>query len=68
MMAESWHRRFPAGGKVFNAAYGHDSAVLLSIDKKTGLTHIVIKVCNEGSKQGCTLGSAGFCSLAQDAF
>jgi hypothetical protein len=69
MMAESWHRRFPEGGRVFNAAYGRDSAVLFMwVDKKTGLTHIVIKVCNDGSKQGCTLGSAGFCSLAQDAF
>ena len=68
-MAESWHRRLPAAGRTFNAAYGQDSAVVFTYtDPDTGLLHVVIKACEEGSKQGDVFGSAGFCCVAQDVF
>ena len=40
----------------------------LDTDPDTGLLHVVIKACEEGSKQGDVFGSAGFCCVAQDVF
>ena len=52
---------------MYNAAYKNESLVLLTwMDE--GLLHIMIWCCEEGSRQGCVLGTATFAATAQDVF
>ena len=67
-MADAWHRRFPAAGRMYNCGYGEDSIVLIIWYDEEGLMHILVRNVEEGSKQGCVLGNGVFCAAAQDVF
>ena len=67
-MADAWHRRFPAAGKMYNSAYGEDSIVLVTWYDEDGEMHIQVRSCEDGSRQGCTLGTGVFCAKANDIY
>ena len=60
-MLDNHSAMFPESTNIFNFFYGVDSPVYVVDDNMDVTVEVTVLVSQEGSRQGCTAGTEGFC-------